>query len=87
MRISAQSMDVLSSPANVAGYQAVPATAKRLGARTTGFDVRPEVGVMGHARAIRVTDDVQQHRGTCPERTRPTVSSGPGQAPTYAARC
>jgi NAD(P) transhydrogenase subunit alpha len=65
-RISrAQSMDALSSQANVAGYKAViaaaehstrffpmlttaagtvkPAAALRLGARTTGFDVRPEV--------------------------------------------
>jgi NAD(P) transhydrogenase subunit alpha len=52
-RISrAQSMDALSSQANVGGYKAALlgvaglqalATAKRLGARTTGYDVRPEV--------------------------------------------
>src|SRR5919112_6689570 len=56
-RISrAQSMDALSSQSNVAGYKAevlvlgggvaglqALATAKRLGARTTGYDVRPEV--------------------------------------------
>src|SRR6516225_3931654 len=46
-RISrAQVMDALSSQANVAGYKAgllALATAKRLGARTSGYDVRPEV--------------------------------------------
>jgi len=56
-RISrAQAMDALSSQGNVSGYKAVLlaasestrffpmlATAKRLGARTTGYDVRPEV--------------------------------------------
>src|SRR5919112_1664770 len=37
-----QAMDALSSQAKVAGLQAL-ATAKRLGAQTTGYDVRPEV--------------------------------------------
>jgi NAD(P) transhydrogenase subunit alpha len=69
-RISrAQSMDALSSQSNIAGYKAALlvlgvgvaglqalATAKRLGARTTGYDVRPEVAEQVHSLGAQWLD-------------------------------